>query len=146
MQKLIHLRQYLLNKQHLGLAADTLHSFVDETSKVVSNNFAPTAGELGANIGVNTPDVNDNFIIDYVATLIVTDYDSDFNLLAFEVIQWLNQYEPRRTDEAFTFKADILNAKAADVEISIKLKEVIKVNKVPTGIELKSCVNERQSL
>ncbi len=146
MHKLQTLRLHLLSLSHLNLKEDSLHTFVEQQGKVISHqNAAPNSG-LGADLSATDQASNRNFKYDYTASVIVTDYSEDFNVLAYEVIEWLDQHEPNRPTEAFTFSADILKNDAADVEVKLNLTELITVTRHDNGVSIDSHNCKRVSL
>lgn len=134
MNKLNSLRKHLLSLAHLKLQADNLHTFVEDQGKVISYQNQATNTGFGSDLAEGKPKTNQNFKLEYQASIIVTEYAHDFNVLAFEVIQWLDKSEHNRGAEAFNYKADLLSSTAYDVELTLALTELITVTEKDGGI------------
>lgn len=140
MNKLNELRTHLLSLHHLNLKPDNLHTFIDEPGQVTSHaNVLKNTG-FGANLpqpaAPSAQPANQNFKMAYTASLVITDYADDFNVLAYELIQWLDTYEPERGETALTFQADILKVDLVDLQIQIKLTEVVTVTNANNGVSI----------
>lgn len=79
---------------------------------------------------------NAGFLLEYSAKIIVTDYAGAPQDLCFVVLNWLHRDNPDATEDAFKFAADIISHKAADVEITVELSEIIAAETRPEGTAL----------
>lgn len=148
MNKISALRKHLLGLAHLNLVDDQFHTFIENQGKAISYPSQPKNTGLGADIQQCSPTSNYNFKLEYAASIVVTDYRHDFNVLAYEVIQWLDKFEVyRATDHtALEFKADIIKNDVYDVEITIKLTDIVKVSQQEGGVSIATHDCERVQL
>lgn len=139
MKKLNELRKHLLGLNHLSLQEDTLHTFVESDGKAISHRNTPINTGFGADLTTSTrhsKPANMNFKLEYTASLIITDYADDFNVLVYEIVQWLDKFMPNRNESAFTFQADIISNTSVDLHIKIKLDDLVTVTQHDNGVSI----------
>ncbi|MBC7907038.1 MAG: phage tail protein [Rhodospirillaceae bacterium] len=76
---------------------------------------------------------NKAFQITYTAKAVVVDYAGAPHDLLFVAVDWLHRDNPAAAEDAITFTADIISAKAADVELAVEITEIIAVRTNPDG-------------
>ncbi|RCK36144.1 hypothetical protein TH9_05740 [Thalassospira xiamenensis] len=79
---------------------------------------------------------NQNFQINYIAHLILTDFAGEPQDLLFIMTRWVTENCPDHTSETLQFHVDIISTKAADVSIKIELRETVAVEPVEGGTNL----------
>ncbi|MGF6141372.1 phage tail protein [Pseudomonas laurylsulfatiphila] len=98
---------------------DKLHIFLDE-----GNIIATAANSL-------------SFEYQYILNAIVTDYEGHPDTLMVPILGWLKINQPEmmlnrdKMREGFTFEAEILNTKTADLSIKLRLTERVAVTDDP---------------
>ncbi|MFJ2428504.1 phage tail protein [Pseudomonas sp. NPDC087804] len=98
---------------------EKLHIFLDE-----GNIIATAANTL-------------SFEYQYILNAIVTDFEGHPDTLIVPILDWLRVNQPEmmlnrdKMRDGFTFEAEILNTKTADISIKLRLTERIAVNDDP---------------
>lgn len=118
MELLAALRKHILASP-LGVKADNLVTFAKD-------------GEIVSHQG----DTNNHFAIRYDANIIVVDYGKAPDMLFYIVLNWLKANNANHQANAIRFNADIIDHKKTDVEIIVRLEELVGANEVEGGIQL----------
>lgn len=79
---------------------------------------------------------NKHFSMKYTASVVITNFTGQADVLTFVLLQWLDTVMPNRTEDAFKMDIDQLDGKKADVAIDIKLEETVKVEQSAAGVAL----------
>ncbi|MDH4743157.1 phage tail protein [Sphingomonas sp. CBMAI 2297] len=119
MNKPDQLRRVLLaHVPDLKASPDRLSLFIDKGRVVAS------AGSLG-------------FVCAYTLNVVVQDYAGDVPALLVPVLAWIAEAQPdllqKPERQPFTFGAELMDEKAADVSIYIDLTETVQVQVNPEG-------------
>lgn len=118
MNKLAQLRAALLSAP-LGLVEDQITCFTEE-GRLLSH-----ASEL-----------NQDFRLDYPATVLITGYSGPIDALFYFISQWYKRYQPNHGGGDCRFSADILDHVRADLSITVPLTETVLATSVAAGILL----------
>ena len=111
--------------RHLKQNPDALHIFVEEGAIVAT--------------GVSR---NLSFEYQYNLIILVTDYAEHADTLMVPLLAWLTTNQPGlldnpdRREKGFRFRAEQLNHKTCDIEITLQLTERVRVSKVGSGVEV----------
>jgi hypothetical protein len=89
-------------------------------------------GELISSVGSE----NKHFKVAYTADLTLLNFSGRDDVLFFVIREWLDQVQPLREPTAFHFDIDVLDNNKADVNIRIRLNEVVKVRVDADGTRL----------
>ena len=110
---------------HLQKNPDALHIFIEE-----GNLEASWAGK------------NLSFEYQFNLIILVTDYSQHADTLMVPLLAWVAQHQPElltnpdKRKEGIRFRADMLNHKTADIEITLQLTERVKVTVTEGGVEV----------
>jgi hypothetical protein len=111
-------RVLLAHVPDLKANPDRLSLFIDKGRVMAS------AGSLG-------------FVCAYTLNVVVQDYSGDVPALLVPVLAWIAEAQPTLLQNAdrqpFTFGAELMDEKAADVSIYIELTETVQVQANPEG-------------
>ena len=120
MQKLTSLKQHLIDEfASLANSPENIKVYADEgTIKI----FAGSA--------------NNNFKINYIATLAIYDTTITIAQMGYVLSLWLQQYAPNLNQNDIKFAAEILTSNTHDITISLPLEETIKPQMLDEGVRL----------
>ncbi|WP_224798168.1 phage tail protein [Idiomarina abyssalis] len=107
---------------HLKKNPDTLHIFIDK-----GNLYATGAGH------------NLSFEYQFDCVVLVTDYRGHSDDIMVPILAWVARHQPElinnrdKRDNGITFRAELINKDTADIEVTIKMTEPVKVTNDGSG-------------
>ncbi len=118
MQKLINLRQYL----------------IDSPLKIIEHDINIFADSGGLNYTAHPTD--DNFKLKYHANIIFTNFNGNVNNLSFIILSWLKLNQPHLSPDAIKFDVDIIKNNKFDIHFSAPFSEFVNTNPVKNGVKI----------
>lgn len=81
----------------------------------------------------------------YTLSIVVQEYAGDVDDLFVPILAWIAEQQPDLLDkgEPFTFEAEMLDDKTCDIEISLALSEMVRVEEKPGGGFTTSRIDQR---
>ncbi len=82
----------------------------------------------------------------YTLSIVVQEYAGDVDDLFVPILAWIAEQQPDLLDkgEPFTFEAEMLDEMTCDIEISLALSEMVRVEEKPGGGFTTSRIDERR--
>lgn len=78
-----------------------------------------------------------SFLFEYPLSILLRDVATDLAIVSLAIIRWLGVNQPdllaAGQGDSFTFEADILDNKKADILITLQLTEQVRVTPIDTG-------------